>query len=78
MTSLNTASIRRASDGLSMMKPSSVFSAAERGSKLNEPMNARDRSTEKVFAWRLAPEPPIGGPPELHEKRGQALHFVEG
>ena len=46
------------SGGLSITRPSSVFRRAERGSKLNEPMNTRERSTVKVLACRLEPELP--------------------
>ena len=60
MLSWNAASILCARAGLSMTKPSSVFSFRERGSKLNEPTKKRERSTEKVFACRLEPELPSG------------------
>ncbi len=41
-----------------MTKPASVFSSAERGSKLNEPTKTRAPSTANVFACRLEPELP--------------------
>ena len=45
-----------ASDGLSISRPISVFSLAERGSKLNEPTKMRRPSTAKVLACRPAVE----------------------
>ena len=46
------------SAALSMTKPSSVLSFAERGSKLYDPTNTRVPSTANVFACRLEPELP--------------------
>ena len=42
--------------GLSITRPISVFSRAERWSKLNEPTKMRFRSTAKVFACKAADE----------------------
>lgn len=44
--------------GLSITKPDSVLSAAERGSRLNEPTKMRLPSMAKVLACKLAPELP--------------------
>ena len=48
-----TARSGPASAALSMTKPISVLSFAERGSKLKEPTNTRASSTANVFACRL-------------------------
>src|SRR5690625_4384875 len=59
--------------GLSMMKPSSVFSRAERGSKLNDPTKIFLSSIESVLACKLAlalpkgPDP-VGAPPSPHRQ----------
>src|SRR5690606_33941716 len=58
MLVLNAASIFLARTGLSTIKPSSVFSVADRGSKLYEPTKKCVPSTEKVLACRLEPELP--------------------
>ena len=42
--------------GLSITRPISVFSRAERWSKLNEPTKMRLRSTANVFACKAADE----------------------
>ena len=42
--------------GLSITRPISVFSCAERWSKLNEPTKMRRRSTAKVFACKAPGE----------------------
>jgi putative cardiolipin synthase len=48
--SFTTLSNSRASSGLSMKTPSSVFCVSERGSRFIEPMNTRCPSTTTVFA----------------------------
>src|SRR5438105_439408 len=55
----NVSALACANAGLSITKPNSVLSRAERGSKLNDPMNTCERSTENVLACRLEVELPI-------------------
>ena len=57
-----------ASAGMSITKPISVLSWAERGSKLNEPTNSCASSTENVFACRLEPRA-AEAPPRLPPAR---------
>src|SRR5262249_19290193 len=52
----NCSDNRRASVGLSMTRPISVFRRAERGSKLKEPTKMRASSIANVLACRLADE----------------------
>ena len=56
-----------------MTKPISVLRRAERGSKLNDPTNTRERSTEKVLAWRLDPELPLNDLKTMTSRVGDSL-----
>ena len=64
-----------ASAALSITKPISVFSRAERGSKLKEPTKRRVRSTANVLACRLDDELPINPPPDPRGERPLARRF---
>src|SRR6266566_2545700 len=68
---LNRWASASANAELSITNPISVLSRAERGSKLNDPTNTRERSTANVLACRLdadEPEP---------ERPVQSTRFLE-
>ena len=66
-----------ASEGLSITSPISVFSLAERGSKLNEPTKIFLRSTAKVFACSPAVECLPISSPRFEDRRRARLELEQ-